>query len=333
MSTLEKTEPNTPAPAAHAPQRHRPPVRPSRLRWRRHRLAYALIAPAVVFMVLVHILPMLGGFYLSFKKLNTFTFSQLWGAPWNGLENYRSILFDSENPLHSGFMEAVGNTIQYTFWTVLGTLGGGLAVAVLLNRQMRGIKVVRTLMLTPWVVPSFVVAVLWGFMWQSDNGIINKILVDYTGILGDRPIWLLGHNSIWAIIIPSIWRGLPFAMLIFLAGLQAIPDELNEAAQIDGAGPWRRFRHITLPLIRPLIAVQLLFGVIYATYQYAIPVVMMGTNPGPDADLMMTLIVRQSFSNNLFGFGAAASTLVMLAMLVWVFAWWIAFRRDLQPQT
>jgi multiple sugar transport system permease protein len=333
MSTLEKTEPNTHAPAPSAPQRRRSPVRPPRLRWRRHRLAYALIAPAVVFMVLVHLLPMLGGFYLSFKKLNTFTFSQLWGAPWNGLENYRSILFDSENPLHSGFMEAVGNTVQYTFFTVAGTLGGGLAVAVLLNRQMRGMKVVRTLMLAPWVVPSFVVAVLWGFMWQSDNGIINKVLVDYTGILGDRPVWLIGHNSIWAIIIPSIWRGLPFAMLIFLAGLQAIPDELNEAAQIDGAGPWRRFRFITLPLIRPLIAVQLLFGVIYATYQYAIPVVMMGSNPGPDADLMMTLIVRQSFSNNLFGFGAAASTLVMLAMLVWVAIWWGAFRRDMQPQT
>jgi multiple sugar transport system permease protein len=333
MSTLEQPELKTPAPSPPAPLRRRPPVRPSRLRWRRHRLAYALIAPAVVFMVLVHILPMLGGFYLSFKKLNTFTFSQLWGAPWNGLENYRSILFDSENPLHSGFMEAVGNTVQYTFFTVAGTLGGGLAIAVLLNRQMRGIKVIRTLMLTPWVVPSFVVAVLWGFMWQSDNGIINKILVDYTGILGDRPVWLIGHNSIWAIIIPSIWRGLPFAMLIFLAGLQAIPDELNEAAQIDGAGPWRRFRYITLPLIRPLIAVQLLFGVIYATYQYAIPVVMMGSNPGPDADLMMTLIVRQSFSNNLFGFGAAASTLVMLAMLVWVAIWWAGFRRDMQPQT
>jgi multiple sugar transport system permease protein len=334
MSTLQQPELKTPAPAPAGPRRRRrPAVRPPRLRWRRNRLAYALIAPAVLFMVVVHILPMLGGFYLSFKKLNTFTFAQLWGAPWNGLENYRSILFDAENPLHSGFFEAVGNTIQYTFFTVAGTLGGGLAIAVLLNRQMRGNKVVRTLMLTPWVVPSFVVAVLWGFMFQSDNGIINKVLVDYTGILSDRPVWLIGTNSIWAIIIPSIWRGLPFAMLIFLAGLQAIPDELNEAAAIDGAGPWRRFRYITLPLIRPLIAVQLLFGVIYATYQYAIPVVMMGTNPGPDADLMMTLIVRQSFSNNLFGFGAAASTLVMLAMLVWVFLWWAAFRRDMQPQT
>src|SRR5262245_41121308 len=229
MSTLEQPEIKTPAPAPPAPQRRRrAPVQSPRLRWRRNRLAYWLIAPAVVFMVLVHLLPMLGGLYLSFKKLNTFTFSQLWGAPWNGLENYRSILFDSENPLHSGFMEAVGNTIQYTFFTVAGTLGGGLAIAVLLNRQMRGIKVVRTLMLTPWVVPIFVVPVPWGFMWQSDNGIINNVLRDYTRILSDRPVSLIATNSIWAIIIPSIWRGLPFAMLIFLAGLQAIPDELNE---------------------------------------------------------------------------------------------------------
>ena len=97
-----------------------------------------------------------------------------------------------------------------------------------------------------------------------------------------------------------------------------MPPELHEAAAIDGAGPFRRFRYITLPLLRPLIAVQLLFGVIYAAYQFAIPYIMLGSNPGPDADLMMTLIYRQSFSNNLFGFGAAASVLLMLAMCVWV---------------
>ena len=119
---------------------------------------------------------------------------------------------------------------------------------------MRGQKVVRTLMLTPWIVPSYVVAVLWGFMWQSDVGIVNKVLVDYTHLLSDRPVWLLGPHTMWAIIIPSVWRGLPFAMLIFLAGLQALPKELYEAAAIDGAGALRRFRYITLPLMRPLIA-------------------------------------------------------------------------------
>jgi multiple sugar transport system permease protein len=293
-------------------------------------LAYWLVAPAITFMVLVHLLPTVGGFVLSFKRLNTFTFARLFDAPWAGFDNYRSILFDADNPLRDGFFGAVQNTAVYTFWTVGLTLTGGLAVALLLNRPMKGMRIVRTLMLTPWIVPSFVVAVLFQFMWQSDVGIVNKVLVDYTGVLGHRPIWLLGPNTMWAIVIPSVWRGLPFAMLIFLAGLQAMPQELHEAAAIDGAGPFRRFRYITLPLLRPLIAVQLLFSVIYAAYQFAIPEIMLGTNPGQDADLMMTLIYRQSFSNNLFGFGAAASTLLMLIMAVWVAVWYRAFKRDLE---
>jgi multiple sugar transport system permease protein len=326
LSTLAR-----PPEAARIPERDaRPPRRRRSAARSRTRFAHWLIAPAVTFMVLVHLLPAVGGFVLSFKRLNTFTFSRLFDAPWAGLENYRSILFDTDNPLRDGFFGAVQNTAVYTAWTVGLTLGGGLAVALLLNRPMRGIRLVRTLMLTPWIVPSFVVAVLWQFMWQSDVGIVNQVLVDYTGILGHRPIWLLGPNTMWAIIIPSVWRGLPFAMLIFLAGLQAMPTELHEAAAIDGAGPLRRFRYITLPLLRPLIAVQLLFSVIYAAYQFAIPEIMLGTNPGPDADLMMTLIYRQSFSNNLFGFGAAASTLLMLLMLVWVGVWYRAFKRDLE---
>jgi multiple sugar transport system permease protein len=308
------------------------PLAPRRRRRgaRRTRLPYWLIAPALVLMVLVHVLPAIGGLVLSFKKFNLFTFRELFGAPWNGLENYRSILLDADNPLHSGFWGAVSNTAVYTFWTVAGTLVGGLAVALLLHRKMAGQRVVRTLMLVPWIVPSYVVAVLWSFMWQSDVGIVNKVLVDYTHLLDHRPVWLLGPNTMWAIVIPSIWRGLPLAMLIFLAGLQAQPQELHEAAAIDGAGPWRRFRHITLPLLRPLIGVQLLFGVIYAAYQFAIPTVMFGSNPGPDADLMMTFIVRQSFSNSLYGLGAAASTMLMLAMLLWVGVWYRAFRRDLE---
>jgi len=323
---VEVTDPEVrPQPDAEPPR--------GRRRWSglsARRLPYALIAPALVFMVLIHLVPTGAGVVLSFKNLNTFTFSQLFDAPWIGFGNYDAILFEEANPLRSGFTTAAWNTVQYTALTVAGTLGGGLAIALLLHRKMRGQRLARTLMLTPWIVPSFVVAVVWQFMWQSDVGIINKILVDYTGILDHRPTWLLGPNSLWAIVIPSIWRGIPFAMLLFLAALQSMPDELHEAAAIDGAGPLRRFRYITLPLLRPLIAVQLLFGVIYSAYQFAIPYVMLGTNPGPDADLMMTLIVRQSFSNNLLGFGAAASVLLMLAMFVWVAVWYAAFRRDLQ---
>jgi multiple sugar transport system permease protein len=317
--------------APRVPRRRRPPVTPTDRR--RARFAYWLIAPALVFMVLVHLLPTAAGTFLSFLDLNTFTFQQLFGAPWTGLNNFDSILFDEANPLHNGFVDAAWNTAFYTAAVVSGTLLGGLAIALLLNRKLPGQRIVRTLMLTPWVVPSFVVAVLWEFMWQRDAGIVNKVLVDYSGIVSERPTWLLGENTMWAIVIPSVWRGIPFAMLIFLAGLQAIPRELHEAAAIDGAGPWRRFRFITLPLLRPLLAIQLLFGVIYSAYQFTIPFIMLGSNPGPSADLLMTLIMRQSFSNNLFGYGAAVSTLLMLAMLVWVAIWYRAFRRDFAEAT
>ena len=301
--------------------------------WRRHRFAYALVAPAALFMLVVHLVPTAAGIYLAFLDVNLFTFYLLFRAPFIGLENFRDLLFNADNPLRPGFLDAVRNTLFYTGWTVGVTLSAGLGVALLLNRQFPGRRVCRTLMLAPWVVPSFVVALLWQFMWQSDTGIVNKILVDYTHLLDERPVWLLGENSIWAIIVPTIWRGLPFVILIFLAGMQAIPDELYEAAAIDGAGAWGRFRHITLPLLRPLIAIQLLFGVIWSAYQFAIPFVMLGSNPGPSADLLMTLIVRQAFTNQLVGYGAAISTLLMLAMLVWVAIWYRAFRRDLVAAT
>jgi multiple sugar transport system permease protein len=322
-------------PAVRPPAPTGPAVRVRRAagRDRQARFAYWLIAPALAFMLLVHLIPTAAGTFLSFLDLNTFTFQQLFGAPWTGLGNYDSILFDEANPLHSGFTNAAANTAFYTAFVVGGTLVGGLAIALLLNRSFPGQRVARTLMLTPWVVPSFVVAVLWEFMWQRDAGIVNKVLVDYTGIVDERPTWLLGENTMWAIVLPSIWRGIPFAMLIFLAGLQAIPRDLHEAAALDGAGPWRRFRYITLPLLRPLIAIQLLFGVIYSAYQFTIPYIMLGSNPGPSADLLMTLVMRQSFSNNLFGYGAAVSTLLMLGMLVWVALWYRVFRRDFAEAT
>jgi multiple sugar transport system permease protein len=297
------------------------------------RFAWALIAPAAIVMVLIHLIPTAAGIYVSFLKLNTFTLQELFGAPWIGFDNYDAILFDDSNPLHNGFTNAAGNTVVYTAAVVIGTIGGGLIVALLLNREFPGVRAVRALMLTPWIIPSFVVATLFQFMLQKDAGIVNKVLVDYTHMVDERPTWLIGDNTMWAIVIPSIWRGLPLPMLFFLAGLQAIPKELHEAAKMDGANAWRRFREITLPLLRPLIAIQLLFGVIYAAYMFTIPYIMLGSNPGDDADLIMTLIVRQSFENSLFGFGAAVSTLLMIAMAVWVAVWYFAFRKDMEAVT
>ena len=146
-------------------------------------------------MVLVHVAPALGGRPTSaFKDLNTFTFSQLFDAPSAGLRNYTGVLFDPDNPLHSGFFGAVRNTTIYTVChrrRDARRRAGGRAAAQPPDPRP---KLMRTLMLTPWIVPTFVVAVLWQFMWQSDVGIVNKVLVDYTRLLSDRPVWLIGSE-------------------------------------------------------------------------------------------------------------------------------------------
>ena len=174
-----------------------PPPRPPspRRRGRPNRLPYALIAPALVVMVLIHVLPAIGGLVLSFKKFNIFTFRELFGAPWNGLENYRSILLDTDNPLHSGFWGAVVNTVQYTFWTVSGTLVLGLAVALLLNRQMPGQRVART-------------------RYRPDRWRLPEVLVAGSGVLTGGFGWWVSHHEITiAYPAPSEWPQVSAAVL------------------------------------------------------------------------------------------------------------------------
>ncbi|HVV22805.1 MAG TPA: sugar ABC transporter permease, partial [Pseudonocardiaceae bacterium] len=166
------------------------------------------------------------------------------------------------------------------------------------------------------IVPSFVVAILWQFMWQSDVGIVNKVLVDYTGILGHRPIWLLGPNTMWAIVIPSVWRGLPFAMLIFLAGLQAVPQDLLEAAQIDGCSRRAAFWRIQVPLLRPVSGFLLvwltinalqLFDEVYAT-----------TKGGPlhSSTVIVYYLYQQAFQFFHAGYAAAIAVVLFAAIAV-----------------
>ncbi|HWI64887.1 MAG TPA: sugar ABC transporter permease [Symbiobacteriaceae bacterium] len=300
--------------------------------WRKNGLAYLMVLPAFLFMLLVHVWPMLQGIYMSFLKLTQMTLRQFLHAPWVGLQNYKDVLFDTENPIRQGLMLAARNTGIYTVLVTIGVMTTAMIIALLLNRNFRGRSFVRTMMLMPWVVPSYVVGVLWGFMWHQDNGLVNKILVDWLHILSEKPFWLIGPNTMWAIVVPTIWRSWPYVMIIFLAGLQTIPDDLYEAADIDGASPLQKFFKITLPMLKPVIAIQLLFQIIYNVYSYNIVIMMFGNGagyPGDWGDLFMTALTRNSFSRWLFGYGAAASTVLMLLMLVVVWLWYKVFKQEL----
>jgi multiple sugar transport system permease protein len=206
-----------------------------------------------------------------------------------------------------------------------------MVVALMVNRQFRGRAIVRTMFLFPWIVPTYVVGLLWGFMWQRGIGIINIILVDWLHLLPSKPFWLLGPNTLWAIIIPTVWRYWPLGMLMLLAGLQAIPDELYEAADIDGASPWKKFWAITFPMLRPVWAILILFGMIYNVYSFNIVIMMFGFGagfPGEWGDLMMTNIFRNTFQRWDFGAGAATSVLLMIIMIILVNFWFMYYRKS-----
>lgn len=306
----------------------RPPVRRARIQ----AFPYLMLLPALALMAAVNLLPMLQGFYMSLLKLNQFTLGQYLDAPFVGLENYRRVLLDPANPLRQGLGSALRNTALYTLVVSILSITIGLGVALLMNRDFPGKAVARTLLLLPWIVPSYVVGTLWGFMWQRDAGIVNVLLVDVLHLFNERPFWLLGSNSFWAIVIPTVWRNWPFLMLIFLAALQALPEEPYEAATVDGVSRWQQFVHITLPLLKPVIVIQAMFQVIDNVYSYNIVSMMFGSgagHPGEWADLLMPLLTRQSFSYWLFGQGAAVSFVMMALMLVFVAGWMRVFRRSL----
>jgi len=299
-------------------------------RIKQYRIAYYFIAPTALAMLFLHLSPILQGIYMSFLKLNQLTLRQYLMAPFIWFNNYYDVLINPNSPIRIGIFEAVRNTAIYTVIVTIGTLAVGMIVALMLNRKFFGRPIVRTLFLFPWIVPTYVTGLLWGIMWLKQGGLVNVLLVDWLHLLSAKPSWLSGPNTIWAIIIPTIWRFWPLSMLMLLAGLQTIPDELYEAADIDGAGPWTKFWMITWPMLRPVWFILVLFGLIYNTYSFNIVIMMFGFGagfPGEWGDLMMTNIFRNSFQLWNFGTGAAASVLLLIVMIILVNIWFKYFKQ------
>lgn len=299
---------------------------------KRNRVPYLFLLPTVVGMLFLQAVPILQGLYLGFLRSRKDKLLDYLAAPWAGFENFREILFNPASPIRSGLWDAIRNTIVYTILVTIGTLGVGMIMALLVNREFRFRAGARTLMLFPWIVPTYVVGLLWGFLWQREVGLVNIILVDWLHIFSTKPTWLIGPNTIWAIVIPTIWRQWPFSMLMLLAGLQGIPKDVYEAAEIDGAGKWHAFWRITWPLLKPVWAILILHGMIFNVYSFNIVIMMFGNGagfPGKYGDLLMTDLFRNSFQMWDFGAGAAMSSLLMLAMMSLVFVWYRVFRDQL----
>ena len=304
-----------------------PPARagpPGRVRrsWDRYWYAYAMVAPVVVVLGVLVFYPLVRGIVLALTNATNRNIGNAVIPPrysYVGIDNFTRILSGEDGQ----FYPVLLRTVIWTGSCVVLHYLIGLTLAVMLNREMRGRTVYRVLLILPWAVPAFISAFSWRFLFNADGGMINTAL----GWLGVGPVEWLGQSNLvlLAVIIVNVWLGVPFMMVALLGGLQSIPAELYEAAEVDGATAWQRFVNVTLPGLRSVSATVILLGTIWTFNMF--PIIFLIARSNENAQILVT------YSYNLFYNGqlarAAAYGVIILSMLV-VFA--SVYRRMLRKQ-
>jgi len=235
---------------------------------RKNWTAYLFLAPGMLHFLIFTLFAVSFAFYISFHKWNIIQPAK----PFVGLDNYIKLFHDPK------FARSVINTLTFMFGVPLN-LAVGLAVALLLNTKVRGQAVFRTMYYIPVVTPLVVSAIIWKWVYQGDYGLLNYYLLKL-GLIQHKIVWLADPNlALPALIIMGIWAGTGATMVIYLAGLQAIPEEMYDAAKVDGASPWQRLIYVTIPLLAPTTFFLLITNVI-GTFNIFTEVYIM-TNGGP----------------------------------------------------
>ncbi len=275
-------------------------------RFREVLLGYAYLIPVAVCLGGTVVFPIIKAIHMSLYN-NVLIKPQEYR--FIGLGNYARLLQDDV------FWLSLWNSFWWVFGSVSLQFLGGFVAALLLHQAFTGRGIVRTVTLLPWIIPGVVVALVWEYVYQPNYGILNDLLFRL-GWLHERVAWLSNPNlAMPAVIATNVWRGVPFFAIMLLAGLQAIPDELYEAARVDGASVTQRFWHVTLPLLRPIIVVATATRIIW-TFNYAdLIFVMTSGGPANATQITSTYTLLQAYSNLDFGYAATLSVALLLIML------------------
>ncbi|UYO97351.1 sugar ABC transporter permease [Microbacterium sp. M28] len=265
------------------------------------------VVPAALYILLFFGYPVVKNLTMSLQEYTTKTFFT-GEAPWVGLQNYVTVV--SSNL----FWPSMANTALFTIGSIAGQFVIGLALAVFFHHRFPLSGFLRAMLLLPWLLPLIVASATWRSIMDQDSGILNAFL----GSIGIGAVpWLTSPDvALLSVILVNIWIGIPFNVTILYGGLQDIPEELYEAASLDGATGWKSFWHITLPNLRPVINVVLVLGVVYTLK--VIDIILGLTNGGP-ANATQTIAIRSyqtSFVDFDFGIGAAFSNILILISLV-----------------
>ncbi|MCL6547909.1 MAG: sugar ABC transporter permease [Alicyclobacillus sp.] len=289
----------TVAPAAATPGRSRLAARRRKYLW-----AYAMVLPNLCGLLLFYIWPVFQTFYYSFTKWGYFG-----GVQWVGLQNYIRLLHDRE------LRDALVHTLEYVVITVPLSICCGLVVAVLLNQRVKGVSLYRTLYFIPVVTMPAAVAMVWGWLYNSDYGLINFALRS-VGLGG--PHWLTDPRiALPAVALVGIWQSIGSNMIYFLSGLQAIPSTYYESAAIDGATAVQRFFRITLPLLTPTTFFVLVISLIGAFQVFDLIYMMISPNSPviSSSETIVYLFYKQAFALNDKGYGAAIAFLLFFIIM------------------
>ncbi|MCX5205424.1 sugar ABC transporter permease [Streptomyces sp. NBC_00237] len=265
---------------------------------------WLFLAPALLLFLYFKFIPMVSALTMSFQEVQPYL-----GNTWVGTENYTTVLQSS------GFREAAWHTVVLAAGQTAGSMALGLALALLMEGQSRRLGFVRSAAFLPVVVPIAVVAELWRIMYHpTEDGMLNSLL----GLVGFGPSGFINDpdTSMASIMLTGIWRGAPYDMMIFLAGLTGVDRGLYEAAKVDGASRWQRIRYVTVPGLRSVFSILFILAAIRGLRVFT--EVFLLTNGGPDGstEVVMTLIYKLGLEQNRLGVGAAGAVLLFVATLI-----------------
>jgi multiple sugar transport system permease protein len=270
---------------------------------------YLFVVPMLVYMTLTMAYPVFANIQMSLYDLNVRTFAT-GNAPFVGVDNYLKLVNDSS------FIESIGRSLTFTLTSLGFQFIIGFALALFFNRPFPGNGLLRALLLLAWLLPAVVVGTLFRWMLDGDYGVFNAFLHSL-GLLKSNAYWLIDPSTaMFGTIIANAWVGIPFNMILLLAGLQSISPTLYEAASIDGADSVQRFVHITVPLMRPVALGVILLAFIYTFKVFELIFVMTGGGPVDTTTVLPIHTYKLTFSFFRFGEGAAAATILLLGLLL-----------------
>ena len=291
----------------------------------RHRVAYFYVMPAMVAMILLVFFPFSYGILLSFTNSNVYNTDQPLSDIWIGVENFVDILTDFELVKttedgrvfnYQNFYWTLGFTIIWTVTNVAVGISVGLFLALILNTKGLVLKpIYRVLLILPWAIPNYITALIWQGMFHSQFGVINQVIQMFGG---EGLSWFDSPFTAFITVLSTNgWLSFPFMMVISLGALQSIPNDLYEAARVDGATRWQQFKTITLPSLKPALVPAVIISVIWTFNQFNVIYLVSGGEPGGSTEILITEAYKIAFEQYRYGYAAAYSVVIFIILLTY----------------